>query len=185
MKIYLDLLPGEKKQEIRRKKLFRKILFEEFLFLLPILLFVAMLLNIYYVLIIQRDAMVAAHSLEQSQEKYQELSRYEEKFKQVNEYSQMLGKIQAGHLYWSNFFSQLSSITPDGIRISDISTKNYKIFLLGRASTRETLLDFKGRLESVECFKEINIPLSNLVVKDNVDFQMDLAINEDCLKKQQ
>lgn len=185
MKIYLDLLPQKKKQEIKRKKLFRSILSEEILFLFPVLVFIVILANIYYVLTVQRDMSIAAHSLEQSQDKYQQLSTYEEKFKKINEISQVLTKIQSGHLHWEKIFQELSNITPDGVTVSDFSTKNYKIFLLGTAKTRDELLDFKSKLESSACFKDINVPLSNLVVKDDVDFQMDFSINEDCLKKQQ
>lgn len=183
MKIYLDLLPEKRKQEIKRKKLFRSILHEEFLFSLPIVLFIIMLLNIYYILTLQRNVLISQHLSQQSQEKYQQLNVYEEKFKQINSIDQELKKIQDGHLRWQNIFLELSRLVPDGVYVSNISTKNFKVFLNGKAKTRDSLIDFKNKLETSACFEEINVPLSNLVVKDDVDFQIDLNIKEECLKQ--
>lgn len=185
MRIYLDLLPTERKQEIKRKKLFRAILREEFLFIIPVIVFIFILLNIYYVLTLQKSSSVSAQTTNQSQEKYKQLSAYEEKFKEANAANQTLVKIQSGHIYWQHLFKELSNITPDGIYLSDLSTKDFSIFLVGKAKTREDLLGFKEKLESSNCFESVNVPLSNLVTRDNVDFQIDLKIKEDCLKKQQ
>jgi Tfp pilus assembly protein PilN len=184
MKIYLDLLPQQIKQEIKRKKLFRNILSEEALFLLPFIALIFILFNVYYMLILQRDVASAAYSVQQSQNKYQQLGTYEEKFKQMNSLVQMMDKIQSGHLHWRKVFQQLSETMPDGIYVSDLSTKNYTIFIVGKARTRDDLLDLKTKLEATACFKNIDIPLSNLVVKDDVDFQIDLSVDENCLKQQ-
>jgi len=184
MKIYLDLLPQQRKQEIKRKKTFRSILREEVLFLFPVIAFIIILLNVYYVLTLQRDSSATGHKTEQSQDKYQQLSTYEAKFKQTNILDQKLVKIKTGHLHWQQIFQKLSDATPDGIYVSELSTKDYKVFMVGKAKTREDLLGFKEKLESVECFSDINVPLSNLVVKNDIDFQIDLTITENCLKQQ-
>lgn len=184
MKIYLDLLPQQRKQEIKRKKLFRKILKGEAISLLPFIVLIVILLNIYYLLILQKNITVNAYSAQQSENKYQQLGIYEEKFKQVNVLIKTIGKIQAEHLHWQSFFQQLNDIMPAGIYLTDLSTKDYTVFLVGKAKTRDDLLNFKSSLEATACFKNVNIPLSNLVVKDDVDFQIDISINEDCLKKQ-
>ena len=164
--------------------MFQNILREEFLFLLPVILFIVILLNIYYLLSIQRDSSIAAKSLAESQDKYQELSSYEEKFKQVNAGASKLLKIQAGHFYWAEIFNKLGVAVPEGVFIANFSTKDFNIFLVGKAKNRDMLLSFKDRLEKDDCFANINVPLSNLVVKDDIDFQMDFLINQGCLKKQ-
>lgn len=184
MKISLDLLPKQRKLELKRKKIFRRILSQEFLFLLPVLLLIIIILNIYYLVTLARDTSIAEHAVIQSQDKYQELSAYENKFNQVNETSASLLKIQAGHLHWGKVLEKMSSIVPDTITITNFSTKNYQIFLLGKAKNRDILLKFKSELESDQCFENVNVPLSNLVVKDNIDFQMDFSIKQDCLKQQ-
>ena len=143
MKIYLDLLPEQRKQEIKRKKTFRSILREEVLFLFPIIAFIFILLNVYYVLILQRDSSSDVHTINQTQDKYQQLNVYEEKFKQINTLDQKLVKIKSGHIYWQQLLQKLSDVAPEGVYVSDLSTKDYKIFLVGKARTREDLLNFK------------------------------------------
>lgn len=183
MKIYLDLLPKQRKDELKREKLFHKILRQELLFLFPIILLIIILCNIFYLLLFQRDALVSSGSQASQQGQYQEVGLYEDKFKQVNENATKLLKIQAGHLHWTPIFIKLSASTPDGITITDLSTKDFTIFLVGKARNREVLLSFKDSLEKDGCFSAINVPLSNLVLKDDIDFQIDLKINKDCLKK--
>jgi Tfp pilus assembly protein PilN len=143
---------------------------------------VFILLDIHYVLLLQKSALVEEYSMQQSQNKYQQLNVFEEKFKQVNVLDQQLAKIQTGHLNWYNLFSELSNRTPAGIYINDLSTKDYSVFLVGKAKTRDNLLEFKNQLESSPCFQNVNVPLSDLVVKTDVVFQIDLKITENCLK---
>jgi hypothetical protein len=50
------------------------------------------------------------------------------------------------------------------------------------ANNRDNLIQFKDNLEKESCFSEINLPLSNLVEKENVEFQIDFNIKKDCLK---
>lgn len=183
MKIYLDLLPQEKKNQIKRNKLFQRILHEELLFVVPLLVFIILLFNVYYVLNYEFNSLSAAGLEGRSQDKYQELNVYEEKFKEMNESVAVLSKLQTNHLHWINVIDELGNSTPDGVYLNNLSTKNYQIFLLGKARSRENLLNFKAKLEESSCFESINIPLSNLVVKDDIDFQMDLMVNNDCLKK--
>lgn len=99
MKIYLDLLPQEKKKELKRKKIFRRVLHEEMLFLLPVVVFISILFNIYYLLNIQHDSSLTAATQDKSQDKYQELNNYEERFKKVNDSMEVLAKIQKNHLH--------------------------------------------------------------------------------------
>lgn len=181
MKIYLDLLPKQRKTEIRRKRIFRRILRQEFLFALPIFLFIAILANIYYLISVQRKVTITANTNFASQDKYQELHSYEEKFKQVNETMALLLKIQANHFHWADVLGRISSTVPEGIYIGEFSTKNYKILLVGKSKNRDILLNFKNDLESDSCFENVNVPLSNLVVKDNIDFQIDFSVKRDCL----
>lgn len=183
MKIYLDLLPKERKQELKRKKNFRKILRQEFLFSIPFFVCIVILFNIYYLLSLQHATSITAQSQVKTQDKYQVLSTYEEKFKQANDANAALLKIQTGHLYWSNIFNKLDNSIPEGIIITDFSTKDYLILLTGKARDRNILLGFKNNLESAECFSSVNVPLSNLVVKENIEFQIDFSVNKECLKK--
>ena len=110
------------------------------------------------------------------------MGKYEDQFKKTNDSVQALLKIQNGHLHWTGVFKKFSNITPSGVYLSEFSTKNYQAFISGKAQSRESLLKFKSALDESDCFSSVNMPLSNLVVKNDVDFQIDLVIKESCLK---
>ena len=40
----------------------------------------------------------------------------------------------------------------------------------------------KDNFSQEGCFTDINLPLSNLVSKDNIDFQIQFNIKEECVK---
>lgn len=183
MKIYLDLLPEKKKKEIKRRKIFRVIIYQEFLFLFPIVVFIGILFSINAILKIQQGSLNTIYSFEQSRQNFQELKGYENKFKEINSQASLLLKINKGHLYWSQIFYELNKIVPAAVSFSDLTTKDYRVYLVGKAKTRDDLLKFQENMNNAGCFSDINVPLSNLVVKENIDFQMDFTINENCLKK--
>ncbi|HPN54654.1 MAG TPA: PilN domain-containing protein [Candidatus Moranbacteria bacterium] len=183
MKIFIDLLPEQRKQEIRRKKIFHGILRGEFLFFLPIFIFICILLSTYYTIILQKNSSSIVHMSQQSQDEYQKLDKYEKKFKEINEKDSLLAKIQNGHVHWKNVLLEFSNIIPDSVYLNNISNNDYKVFLAGKARSRDDLITFKERLENSACFQDVNVPLSNLVVKNDIDFQIDLVLKEECLKQ--
>ena len=184
MKISLDLLPQNKKDAIKRDKLFREILHKEVLFVFPILVLIVILINIFYLLKIQRDSNNTTYATQQKQTQYQELNKYDKDFKAITDASSLLIKIQNGHLHWANVLNHLGQVIPAGITVDNFTNKNYDIYLTGKAVKRDQLLEFKSNLEKDACFKNVNVPLSDLVVKENVDFQMDFVVSQDCLKVQ-
>jgi Tfp pilus assembly protein PilN len=182
MKIYLDLLPEEKKKEIRKRKLFLKIIREEILFSVPIFAFFAILATINFSLAIKSQATENSFNSGNSQKEYQELKSYEKKFSDINSKLPNIYKIQKSHLNWLGVFYKISDVTPKNVYISDLTTSDYKISLAGKAKTREDFLAFQANVKSNDCFSDVNVPLSSLVSKENVEFQIDFSVKVDCLK---
>jgi Tfp pilus assembly protein PilN len=182
MEIRINLLPEEKKNKIKRKKGIVAIIKQEVLFLSAILFLIVILFDINFILKLQLDSLEKNYSLEQSQNKYQELKRYEDKFKEINSKTAMLDNIEKDHLYWSKLFYELDKVVPDGILINNISNNGYRMSLTGTSAKRENLLKFQDNINASQCFSDVNVPLSNLVSKENVNFKIDFKIREDCLK---
>lgn len=183
MKIYLDLLPAERKEEIKKKKAFKTLIHQEIRLFIPVIFFTAVLLAINFNLKIQLNGLEKSSSIEQSQDEYQELKSYEEKFSDINSKVSAVSNFQSKHLYWSSAFEELSKVIPDGAHITNLATKDYKISLAGKAKTRDDLLAFQERIKSSDCFANVNVPLPNLVSKENVVFQVDLEVKSNCLQK--
>jgi hypothetical protein len=81
-------------------------------------------------------------------------------------------------------FSKLSALTAPEITINSLATNDYYITLDGIAADRENLISWKGKLEKEECFSNIDLPLSDLVNKNNLEFEINFTLNSNCLKKQ-
>lgn len=182
MKVYIDLLPEKKKAVIREEKQFRSIVGMGFSFIFPIALLIGMLFAIKLILGIQGEGLGRAYADGQFQEGFQDLKRYEEKFQEINAKASLVSKVQDSHLEWAGILMKLSQTVPDEISIVGIATKDYRIFLIGRAKTREKLLEFQEQINTSECFSGVNMPLSNLVSRENIDFQLDFEVKKDCLK---
>lgn len=184
MKIYLDLLPEEKKEEIKKKKNFMLVIHYELLFSVPILAFFVILLTINFSLKIRAQGMSDSFSSGEYQEEYKELKIYEDNFEKINSKTLSILNIQKNHLNWTSAFYKINKIVPDSIYLSDLATSDYRISLIGKAKTREDLLKFQENIKSEECFSNIEVPLSNLVSKENVEFQVNFDIKENCLKSE-
>ncbi len=181
MRIYLNLLPPEKKQEISKKKRARAIIKQEIMLAFPLVVFIAFLFCLNLILKIQEDGFDQLYAMEQSKEEYRRLKSYEDKFQEVNEKSGRLSELETKHLRWSRVLASLEKSLPAEIKITDLSSKDYKILLAGKADKRENLLKFQENIINSECFENAEIPLSNLVIRENVEFQIDFEVKEKCL----
>lgn len=181
MKIYLDLLPETRKRAIARKKRFKDIIKQETLFFMPVVLFVVILFSINMILQIQKDGLDKTLVIANSEGTHQDLKLYEDGFKSINERVMDINKFQASHFNWYGVIKSLSEIVPNDVYLSGFSTKDYQVFLSGKARGREALVVFQDKLNESGCFENINVPLSNLVSKNDIDFQMDFNVKKECL----
>lgn len=182
MKIYLNLLPEEKKEEIKRKKIFLKVIRNELIFSIPIVAFFLILFTINFSLEIRMRGMEEGFSAGNSQAESKELESYEEKFSEINSKITAISGIQKNHLNWLGVFHKINDTLEDGIYLSDLATDDWKISLVGKAKTRDNFLKFQENIKGQGCFSDVEAPLSSLVSKENVGFQINFKVKEECLK---
>lgn len=183
MKIKLNLLSISRKEAIKESKKMRSILkWGIEIFGILLVLFILLLNNNY---ILKTDLSLSSSNQENNEvnSKYAEIEKYNTEIKQVNSKITDIESIQKGQIYWSKLFLKLNSILTSEITLSNFSNKDFTVFLVGKAKTREALVSLKDRLEKEECFSGVKLPLSNLVSKDNVDFQIDFNIKEECIRQ--
>lgn len=183
MDVYLDLLPEGKKEEIKKKKIFWLVIRQEVRLFIPLALFIAILFAINFNLKFQAGSIEKIQALEQSQEKYRELKSYEDKFRDINSKALLALSLQSGHLRWSPVLKKISEAVPEGVSLKKLATKDYSVSVSGTAGNREDFLVFEEKIKTSDCFSEVNTPLSNLISKENVVFQIDFKVNDNCLKK--
>ncbi len=185
MKTLLNLLPEEKKDAIQQRLRFRFLLWQLFLLFVLELFYLSILISTFLVLDYQLKSLTALGEASPvaSFDDEKRLSEYEKKFKDTNSTVDVIGKIDRFHLRFTKAFTLLGPLVPEGVTISHLVTKEYKISLTGKAAKREDLLLFDDHLKNAgECITDVDIPISNLFSQKNIDFQADFSITPDCLK---
>lgn len=184
MKIKLNLLPPGRKEKIEKAKKFKKAFNWELELLFIFAVFLIMLFSINYILqinlaMVENNAGMNGRDVE----RIKEIGQFDAEIRKINAKMSEILKIQGGQLYWTKFFEKLNEAVPFEIALSGIVTDNYSAKVSGRARDRDILIAFKERLEKSDCFEGVNLPLSSLVAKENIDFTLDLSIKKECLKK--
>lgn len=182
MKINLNLIPLYRREEIEKSRHFRLVVRIEAILFMFVLFFFAFLFSLSHILDLNMEIVSQNPKASGEKNQYDKISGYDEKFKQINSQVENILKIKRDQLYWSKMFSHLGGAVFSGISIQSMATKEYAVFLVGKADNRDNLIKFKEKLEKDDCFSSVNLPLSNLVSKGDVDFQMDLELKEDCIK---
>jgi hypothetical protein len=182
MKIGINLLPPNKKEEILTARRFRTVLGWEVIILFMAVAFFGFIFGINYLLSFNLQLVAESNDNKSNGAQYETIKHYENKFFEINSKIYKISSINSGQIYWSQIFMKLNDAVPDNVEISGMSTKNFLMYLAGKAKTREDLLLFKDNLSREVCFQNVNLPLSDLVSKKDIAFQIDLEIKEDCVK---
>ena len=177
--ITLNLLSPEQKEELKIKKIY--IMAKEIVML--ILLFTSIIAMILiasrFVLetelasIINKNASnIAVGNIINS-----EITGLNTKINRVHQ-------IQSVYYNWSKLLEHLSVITPDNITYTFIKLHKTEasLELTGTAKTREDLLSFKDQLMESEYLSNTDVPLDNLLAKENNQFRIRADINLSKLK---
>lgn len=179
----LNLISPERKEIIAKKNRLRLVLRLETVVTGMLVIFLAVLGSFWYILYLGLSAQSFAGQNNAKSAQYEKIKGYDEKFAQTNAEIAKIMTVKKDQLYWSVIFSKLNELVFPGISVKSLSTSDYAISLLGVAGAREDLILFKEKLEGESCFSAVNLPLSNLVEKNNFEFQIDFSISKDCLQK--
>ena len=105
-----------------------------------------------------------------------------ESISEIQEFNKLINtsrKIQEGFRPWSSILVQIVNTTNDGIIFRRIEIQNnHVVKLLGTARKREDITEFKNTLDSSKLFKEFTIPLDILFQKENIQFSLNLNLNQ-------
>ena len=104
---------------------------------------------------------------------------YNNKIRDINNKLYFVEKIQNNFIPWSNLLKTVAAITPKdiGLYYLKINLEEQAIKIKGKAGRRESLLDFKQNLETAAIFQEIDLPLKNILEKENINFEINAKIN--------
>lgn len=108
-----------------------------------------------------------------------EQSDYYKKIRETNEKINLIAGIQDDFIAWSRFLERLSRETPAGVKLNllKIDGKKEIVTMRGEALNRDDLLALQKNLTATGLFQEIDSPLSNILQKNEVNFEIKGKIN--------
>lgn len=183
MEIKINLIPPYRKEEIARVKRFKLVIRLGLATFSVFVLFFFFLFGLYKVLEVNLAAVSTYQKPGLENSKYEKIKEFDEQFSKINSQTDQVMIISRDQIYWSNLFVLLSRAMISGIELTDLATNNYNISLAGQADDRDSLIAFRDKLIKENCFNNVNLPLSNLVSKENIAFQIDFSIKKECLKR--
>lgn len=205
--IKINLLPKIRKEEIKWRRINQFVIFYGIIMLMIFGIFTVFLLAVQIYLHTESAFLDQKIQEKQKSAKARELEILETKSKVFNEEVSSLDKIQIEHIYFSQILEECAEIIPKGVHLSvfdvqkvvevseklkDKNSKNtglkpkenlYKVNIIGKAKTREDILDFRDALEDSEYFQNPNLPLANLTKRHDVEFAIITYLKDDALRK--
>ncbi|MBU1255743.1 PilN domain-containing protein [Patescibacteria group bacterium] len=170
--IKLNLLPPREKEKLELDKLNNLIFFLAVRIAIFLLIFTLLLIVTYYSLFILLKEQERLIEINENDIRIQQLVKIEEKIKNVNQHLDKIHLKQKESVVWTPILEELAKITPLGVYLSNFSYKLSinKINLSGWAESRDKLIRFKDSLEESVLFNNLESPLSNLIKKNDIDF---------------
>lgn len=170
--ITLNLIPLDKKESLRITQLY--VVIKNLIILILIitiiiaiiLLIVKALLQNHFNNIVEQTTLTTKYA-----------STFNKGIKKFNQRLDSVVSIQKDFIPWTNFFVDFTSLVPPDLELLSLAIKENRLLINGRAKTRDKLLEFKSNLENSNLFSEVEIPLEDLLKKENVDVNIRTVIN--------
>lgn len=181
MKTFLNILPPERKENLRLSKLYRDLIRQELGLFFLVLFLIILFLGVWFLLTLEEKSTLNKTSERERQDQsYADILTYEKKFSQVQIKLPLAEKIlkQQKNLIWIYHTVELS--VPGSIQLVSVSVEEGKLKMLGHSNAREDLLLFQENLQRVECFTDVALPLSQIAKKESIDFEMEVSIQPKC-----
>jgi hypothetical protein len=166
----LNILPLQKKKEIKLKKMFNTISRTTFLLWLLLIIPAGLLIGSHYFLQSIEKDMTDASTIS-NQEKLQNIAVVSQAF---NEYLKQSAIVQTNHINPIPLLDHFSQLIPAGVTIRgiNISLTEKTIAFSGEAQTRDQLLELENNFSNDSMFSDFTYPLSNLSEKENIKFDL-------------
>ncbi|MDR3559004.1 MAG: PilN domain-containing protein [Candidatus Pacebacteria bacterium] len=182
MDIRLNLIPPREKEGILKKKRLKMVIRLEISASVFLVMFFGVLVSFRYILNTGLAADQRAQQQSEESSQYGQIKQYDQQFTKINAQVSQLTGIDREQLYWSRLLDKLDNLVFPGITLSSLTTNDYVVSMGGVADNRDDLVLLKEKLGSEKCFSNVDLPLSDLVDRNNVSFQINFDIQPSCLE---
>lgn len=180
----INLLPPQEKKILILEEKKRLIIILGSLILISLICLVLILFSIKINLQGQLEAQKITLSFSEKEFQKPEIQNLKKEINLTNKNFSKLNSFYQNQINFTEILEQISGILPEQVYLTNLSI-NYRSekdqewqinsSLSGFAKTRDILFEFKSNLEA-EDFKEIYFPLSNLIEKTDINFNLSFKI---------
>lgn len=170
----INLLSPEEKNSVKKYKLFFILKNVTFRFISLILIIATIFIFSYFLLNNEKKSLDELINGELSLQAEGKVSAVEDATSDLNRQLILANNIQLKYIKWSNLIKSFSSNISDGIILNNLEfdTTNKKLNIKGVAKNREQLVDFQNNLEELSYLNDIKIPISNLLQREDINFEI-------------
>ncbi|MEA3272520.1 MAG: PilN domain-containing protein [Patescibacteria group bacterium] len=171
--ITLNLLSPQKKKGAEEKILYATI---------KNVLAVFLIFFVFIAVILLGSKLLLAHSFETVVEQTtlitKEYGGVNQQIRQINDKLENISNTQKEFVAWSSHLAELNDLIPENIQISVIVLRlgEGNTVVKGYAKTRNDLLLLKSNLENSALFEQVKLPFSNLLKRNDIDFEFQLTL---------
>ena len=87
--------------------------------------------------------------------------------------------IQQGGFKWTDFLVAFPKLVPNGVVLASLQLQaaGTPSTIAGHATTRDDLLKFRERLTAAPYISNVNLPIGDLLARDNLNFTISLTVD--------
>lgn len=180
-----NLLPASEQKFLRTEKLFRTV----FLAFVLGLLTLAVVAGFFWAMrqIVTLNAAGIADQAQSLEKAVQESTegQVQGKINSINTNINFLSNNYNSQPHWTLVLEKLLALTPTTIKFTKIEgdTKDLTLDISGVASSRTDLIAFQDTLKEADFIEKMETPLSNIIEKENLIFEINLVLKNGSLSE--
>ncbi len=183
MEMQFNLLPEERKKKIQRSNILRFVVWQEIVIIFIVMFFFLTIQSIDFIVNLRLEEAKQQISMLKNGDNYRQAEKYEKYLNSFNKKMRQIEKAQANSTDWTDVFDKINNLIPSVVVIDSIKGDKNSISIKGVAPLRDDLIEMKKNFSDDDCFEDVNIPLNDIVLKKDIDFEVDFKIKRKCLFK--
>lgn len=169
--ISLNLISPDKKQQFRLEQIY--IVIKNLIILLLLVSIVIAIALLFTKAALQNHF---SQIVEETTLTTQYANTFGTEVREFNKIIVAVDNVQEDYVDWVSFLEKTSKLVSGNVFLKTMTISENKIVIKGFASTREDLLKLKENFENAEIFNNVEMPLEDLLKRNNIEFDIKATI---------
>lgn len=178
MKITINLLPLKNKEEIRIQQFAGMVFKIGFSAVFAVVVFVIFLFSCLFIIDLQEKIVAEETSQLEKVNVYGEVRKTHDLVDEYYKNTEQLEKALSDQISHVLILEKINDLIPDNLFLEQISIVDGKIIIKGFSSNRESLIEFRDKLEKSDLFDSVEAPISNFTASENINFTFTIGIKK-------